>query len=121
MNEASVVMVPLPWASSNTEPSPAAPPPCVIPYRLPLLSMTSPGRGATRPPGPLNGASVVIVLLPLPSSNTVPNPEIVVPYKLPLPSMIRLAYGAAPLPPLNVASVVIVLLPWASSNTVPAL
>ena len=123
LNEASVVIVPLPWASSKTVPSLEAPPSAVVPYRLPLLSMIRPASGFA-PLVPLNDASVVIVPLPWASSKTVPSPEAppayVVPYRLPLLSMIRPAYGFAPLVPLNEASVVIVPLPWASSKTVPS-
>jgi len=73
----------------------------------------------------LNEVSVVIVLLPLASSKTVPSPSVpplkVVPKRSPALSSIRPASGKAPLVPLNEASVVIVLLPLASSNTVPSL
>ena len=41
LNEASVVIVPLPLASSNTVPSAWAPPKDAVPYKLPLLSMIS--------------------------------------------------------------------------------
>ena len=124
LNEASVVIVPLPWASSKTVPSSLAPPSSVVPYRLPLLSMIRPAYGSA-PLVPLNEASVVIVPLPWASSKTVPSlrmapPADVVPYRLPLLSMIRPAYGCSPLVPLNEASVVIVPLPWASSKTVPS-
>ena len=47
LNEASVVSVPLPWASSKTVPSPEAPPADVVPYRLPLLSMIRAACGVT--------------------------------------------------------------------------
>ena len=42
LNEARVVIVPLPAASSKTVPSPLAPPPCVVPKRLPRGSRTRP-------------------------------------------------------------------------------
>ncbi len=123
LNEASVVIVPLPRASSKTVPSFEAPPTDAVPYRLPLLSMFRPAYGLA-PLVPLKEASVVIVWLPWASSKTVPlswgPPLTVVPYRLPLLSMIRPAYGLAPLVPLNEASVVIVPLPWASSKTVPS-
>ena len=72
LNDASAVIVPLPLASSNTVPSPRAPPADAVPYRLPLLSMIRPARGVA-PLVPLNEASVVIVPLPWASSNTVPS------------------------------------------------
>ena len=82
-----MVIVPLPDATSNTVPSPDAPPPAVVPKRLPLLSSTSPATGAP-PSVPLNEARVVIVLLPAAISNTVPwpnaPPSAVVPKRLPL-------------------------------------
>ena len=71
LNEASVVIVPLPLANSNTVPSLEAPPPYVVPYRLPLPSMTRPAKGLA-PSLPLNEASAVMVPLPGASSNTVP-------------------------------------------------
>ena len=73
LNEASVVIVPLPWASSKTVPSSEAPPAIVVPYRLPLLSMIRAACGYA-PLVPLNEASVVIVPLPWASSKTVPSP-----------------------------------------------
>ena len=48
LNEASVVIVPLPLASSKTVPSPEAPPQTSVPYRLPLLSMIRPQRAYRR-------------------------------------------------------------------------
>jgi hypothetical protein len=110
LKEASVAMVPLPLANSNTVPSLLAPPDAVVPYKLPLLLSMSRLACGIEPLVPLNEASVVIVLLPWANSNTVPSPEAppedVVPYKLPLPSMIRPACGACPLVPLKGASVV---------------
>ena len=44
-NDARVVMVRLPLASSKTEPVSSAPPDSVVPYRLPLLSMIRPACG----------------------------------------------------------------------------
>ena len=123
LNEASVVIVPVPWASSKTVPSFAAPPISVVPYRLPLASRISAASGCA-PSVPLNEASAVILPLPLASSNTVPSleapPRTAVPYRLPLLSMTRAGLRLAPLVPLNEASVVIVPLPWASSKTSPS-
>src|ERR1700693_2288250 len=57
LNEASVVILPLPWASSKTVPSPKAPPSCAVPYTLPLLSMMREANGYA-PFGAENSASV---------------------------------------------------------------
>src|SRR5262249_26238025 len=104
LNEASLVIVPLPLTSSKTVPSLDAPPVNVVSYRLPLLSMV-------RLPGllpSLNEASVVIMRLPGAISKTVPRleapPRSVVPYKLPLLSAIRPVNGSEPSVPLNEAS-----------------
>ena len=72
LNEASVVIVPLPLASSNTAPTSPAPPTDSVPYRLPLPSMIS------EPYGMEHKASVVIVPLPLASSKIVPAFEVAV-------------------------------------------
>ena len=74
LNDASVVIVPLPLASSKTVPLAPALPAEVVPYRLPLLSMIKFAKGLS-PLVPLNDASAVIVPLPLASSNTVPSPR----------------------------------------------
>ena len=71
LNEARVVGVPLPCASSKTVPSLEAPPLLVVPYRLPLLSIMSPPAGPF-PLLPLKKANVVRVSLPGASSKTVP-------------------------------------------------
>ena len=67
-------MVPLPAATSNTVPSPDAPPSAVVPKRLPLLSSTRPPSGSA-PLVPLKEARVVMVPLPAATSNTVPSPD----------------------------------------------
>ena len=74
LNEASVVIVPLPLASSKTVPSFEAPPADAVPYRLPLESMTRPAYGFA-PSVPLNEASVVIVPVAVATSKTVPSFE----------------------------------------------
>ena len=95
----------------------------MVPYRLPLLSMIRVARGFN-PLVPLNEASVVIVPLPLASSNTVPSPRGASRRRCAVQVAAAVhdqaARGVAPLVPLNEASVVIVPLPWASSNTVPS-
>ena len=122
LNEASVVIVPLPWASSKTVPSLEAPPATAVPYRLPLLSMIRPASGFA-PLVPLNEASVVIVPLPGPARKPCRRSR-----RLHRRCAVQVAaavhdqagIGSAPLVPLNEASVVIVPLPWASSKTVPS-
>ena len=80
----------------------------VVPYRLPLPSMTRPAIGLA-PLVPLNEASVVSAPLPWVNSNTVPSPEAppadAVPYRLPLLSMTRAACGPKPAGATNEASV----------------
>ena len=66
------MMVPLPCCTSNTVPSPDAPPSSVVPKRLPLLSSTRPPSGLA-PLVPLKEARVVMVPLPCCTSNTVPS------------------------------------------------
>src|SRR5262249_8528293 len=58
LNEASAVIAPLPLASSKTVPTWAGPPPSVVPYRLPLLSMITAAYGHA-PLVPLNETSAV--------------------------------------------------------------
>ena len=121
-NNASVVIVPLPLATSNREPNGFAVPPEVTPYRSPAASAMTPA-GAC-PLTPSNDASGVIVPLPLATSNTspwpLPPPLAVDPYRLPAASATRSPYGRWPSVPSNVASVVTVPLPLAISNTVPS-
>ena len=71
LNDASAVIVPVALATSNTVPSPRAPPADAAPYRLPLLSMIRLARGVA-PLVPLNEASVVIVPLALAATRTPP-------------------------------------------------
>ena len=95
-----MVMVPLPAATSNTVPSPMAPPPQVVPKRLPLLSSTRPPMGLA-PLVPLKEARVVMVPLPAATlehravSRSAPPLE-VVPKRLPLLSSTRPAGGVLP-------------------------
>src|SRR5437867_2115156 len=77
LTEARVVMVPLPAATSIRVPAPDAPPPLVVPKRLPmltrrtLLTALTPS-GGPAPLEPLKEARVVMVPLPAATSNTVP-------------------------------------------------
>ena len=120
LNEANVVMVFVPLAISKTVPRLEAPPPSVVPKRLPFESMVTPACGPP-PLVPLNEASVVAVFEPLAISKTMPlplaPPDVVVPKRLPLASSTTPPVRFARV--LNVASVVRALLPLASSKTLP--
>ena len=119
LNEASVVMVPLPCTISKTVPSPDAPPAAmVVPKRLPLLSSTRPLLGSS-PFVPLNEASVVMVPLPVDDLEH----RAVIPDAPPVDGgaeeiaaavLDQAGVGLAPFVPLNEASVVMVPLPGRS-------
>ena len=125
LNEARVVMVPLPAASSKTVPRLLAPPPA---RRAVEVALRVEDQAADRmaPLAPLNEARVVMVLtaggqLEDRAQPKWPRRLSVAPKRLPCASCTRLPSGLVPLAPLNEARVVMVLLPAASSKTVPAL
>ena len=110
--------------SSNTVPSPAMPPPRVVPYRLPAASAVRPPAGAA-PLAPVKVFSVIGAVAPRTSSNTVPvslaPPADVVPNRLPAASATSAPDGFAPsLPPRNDASATTDAAPLTNSNIVPS-
>ena len=64
-----------PFANSNAVPYPLVPPLDVVPYRIPLPSMTNPAVGPF-PLLPLNDLRVVTVLLSLAISKMLPSPSL---------------------------------------------
>src|SRR5438876_332533 len=97
-----LVIVPPPAATLKTVPKPDAPPPLVVPKRLPLLSAIRPPTGKAPLVSSLHAARVVIVPLPAALLNAVPQPAapppVVVRRRLLLLAATRPAGGAAPLP-----------------------